>query len=218
MKLLLIEDDPLIGHGISQAMQEERHYLDWIKDGAAALAALDADSYDAILLDLGLPKVDGTEILQQLRQRGDGTPVIVITARDAVADRIKGLDLGADDYLVKPFSLGELQARLRAVSRRNTGTGSPLLQTASLKLDPNSALVEVDGRQEQLSSREFMLLEILIRRPGQIFSREQLESRVYSLDDDIASNAIEVLIHALRKKLGKGAIKNIRGLGWMVHP
>lgn len=216
MKILLVEDDPLIGHGIRTALTDANHNLEWIKDGAQALAAIQSADYDAILLDLGLPNVDGTEVLRQLRQAGHSESVIIITARDGLDDRIKGLDLGADDYLVKPFAISELQARLRAVARRKTDTASPALQTSALKLDPNTGMVEVHGEAVQLSAREFALLEALMRRAGQVFNREQLESKVYSIDDDIASNAIEVLIHALRKKLGKEAIKNIRGLGWMV--
>ncbi|NVK32724.1 MAG: response regulator [Gammaproteobacteria bacterium] len=216
MKILLVEDDPLIGHGIRTALTDANHNLEWIKDGAQAIAAIQSADYDAILLDLGLPNVDGTEVLRQLRQARHSESVIIITARDGLDDRIKGLDLGADDYLVKPFAISELQARLRAVARRKTDTASPALQTSALKLDPNTGMVEVHGEAVQLSAREFALLEALMRRAGQVFNREQLESKVYSIDDDIASNAIEVLIHALRKKLGKEAIKNIRGLGWMV--
>ena len=218
MKILLIEDDPLIGHGVSQAMTEANHNIEWLEQGAGALALLKSGDYDALLLDLGLPDLDGSEILRQLRQGDLGIPVIIITARDSVDDRISGLDLGADDYLVKPFSIAELQARLRAVSRRNQGSGAPVLETSNLKLDVKSATVSFGGKSHQLSAREFALLETLMRHPGQTFNREQLESKVYGLDEDIASNAIEFLIHGLRKKLSKNAIKNIRGLGWMVQP
>lgn len=218
MKILLIEDDPLIGHGVSQAMSEAKHNIEWLKQGAGALALLNSGDYDALLLDLGLPDLDGSEILRQLRQGDLGIPVIIITARDSVDDRISGLDLGADDYLVKPFSIAELQARLRAVSRRKQGSGAPVLETSNLKLDVNNAMVTIEGKSQQLSAREFALLETLMRHPGQTFNREQLESKVYGLDEDIASNAIEFLIHSLRKKLSKDAIKNIRGLGWMVQP
>lgn len=218
MKLLLIEDDPLIGHGVSQAMSDSNHNIEWLKQGAGAVNLLKSGDYDALLLDLGLPDLEGADILRQIRQRGLGIPVIIITARDSIEDRIYGLDLGADDYLVKPFSIAELQARLRAISRRNQGTGAPVLETSCMELDVNSATVMIDGETHQLSAREFSLLEALIMRAGQTFSREQLESKVYGLDEDIASNAIEFIIHGLRKKLGKDSIKNIRGLGWMVQP
>ncbi|WP_415896557.1 response regulator [Neptuniibacter sp. QD72_48] len=218
MKLLLIEDDPLIGHGVSQAMTESNQNIEWIQQAAGALDLLKSGDYDALLLDLGLPDLDGFEILRQIRQAGLGIPVIIITARDGVDDRINGLDLGADDYLIKPFSIAELQARLRAISRRNQGAGTPVLETSSMKLDVKNATVIVERETYQLSAREFALLETLMMRAGQTFNREQLESKVYGLDDDIASNAIEFIIHGLRKKLGKGSIKNIRGLGWMVQP
>ena len=218
MKLLLIEDDPLIGHGVSRAMSDANHNVEWLKQGAGALELIRKGDFDALLLDLGLPDQDGAEILQQLRKRELNIPVIIITARDSVDDRIKGLDLGADDYLVKPFSTAELQARLRAVSPRKQGSGAPVLETSRLVLDVNNATVTFQGHSQQLSAREFSLLEALMRSAGKTFSREQLESKVYGNEDDIGSNAIEFLIHGLRKKLSKDSIKNIRGLGWMVEP
>lgn len=218
MKLLLIEDDPLIGHGVSQAMSEANHNIEWLRQGAGAVKLLRSGDYDALLLDLGLPDLDGSDILYQLRQGGLSIPVIIITARDSVDDRISGLDSGADDYLVKPFSIAELQARLRAVTRRKQGSGAPVLETSRLKLDVNNATVTFEGNTHQLSAREFALLEVLMMRAGKTFSREQLESKVYGLDEDIASNAIEFIIHGLRKKMSKDSIKNIRGLGWMVQP
>lgn len=217
MKILLIEDDPLIGHGVSQAMSEANHNIEWLKQGSGAVELIRTGDYDALLLDLGLPDLDGSEILQQLRQGALSIPVIIITARDSVDDRITGLDLGADDYLVKPFSIAELQARLRAVSRRKQGSGAPVLETSRLKLDLNNASVTFEGESHQLSAREFALLEALMLRAGQTFSREQLESKVYGTEEDIASNAIEFIIYGLRKKLSKDSIKNIRGLGWMVQ-
>ena len=218
MKILLIEDDPLIGHGVSRAMSDANHNVEWLKQGAGAIELIRSGDFDALLLDLGLPDQDGSEILQQLRQGSLNIPVIIITARDSVDDRISGLDLGADDYLVKPFSIAELQARLRAVSRRKQGSGAPILETSRLVLDVNNATVTFEGSSQQLSAREFALLEALMRSAGKTFSREQLESKVYGHDDDIASNAIEFIIHGLRKKLSKDCIKNIRGLGWMVEP
>jgi len=218
MKILLIEDDPLIGHGVTRALSEASHNIDWLKKGAGAVESIKAGDYDALLLDLGLPDQDGSEILQQLRQGALNIPVIIITARDSIDDRIAGLDLGADDYLVKPFSIGELQARLRAVSRRRQGSGAPILETSCMRLDVNNATVTLEGESYQLTAREFALLEALMLHAGQAFSREQLESKVYGIEEEIASNAIEVIIHGLRKKLSKNSIKNIRGLGWMVQP
>lgn len=218
MKILLIEDDPLIGHGVSRALSEANHNVEWLKQGAGALEMIRGGDFDALLLDLGLPDLDGSEILRQLRQAALNIPVIILTARDSIDDRINGLDLGADDYLVKPFSIAELQARLRAVSRRKQGTGAPVIETSRMVLDVNDATVTFAGSSQQLSAREFALLEALMRNAGKTFSREQLESKVYGNDDEVASNAIEFLIHGLRKKLSKDSIKNIRGLGWMVEP
>lgn len=217
MRILLVEDDPLIGHGVTHALAEANHTYHWVKDGNAALEAFKNEHFDAVLLDLGLPGMDGTAVLRQLRERGNSLPVIIITARDGIEDRIQGLDLGADDYLIKPFSLGELQARLRAAARRHVGTGSPVLQTARLQLNPATAIAHGEHGEESLSARELALLQSLMYRPGQVFSREQLESHVYGWNEEVASNAIEVIIHGLRKKLGKQAIKNIRGLGWVVE-
>lgn len=217
MRILLVEDDPLIGHGVSQSLLEASHTCLWVKDGKAAMTALVDDGFDAVLLDLGLPGMDGTAVLRQLRERGKDIPIIIITARDGVQDRIQGLDLGADDYLVKPFSLGELQARLRAVARRHVGSGSPQLATARLQLNPATAMAHGESGEVVLSARELALLQALMYRPGQVLSREQLEAHVYSHGEEVASNALEVVIHGLRKKLGKQAIRNIRGLGWMVE-
>ncbi|MGQ7843385.1 response regulator transcription factor [Granulosicoccus sp. 3-233] len=217
MRILLVEDDPLIGHGVSQSLLEASHACEWVKDGKAAMAALNDEGFDAVLLDLGLPGMDGTAVLQQLRARGKDVPVIIITARDGVQDRIQGLDLGADDYLVKPFSLGELQARLRAVARRHAGSGSPQLATARVQLNPATAMARGESGEVALSARELALLQALMYRPGQVLSREQLEAHVYNQGEEVASNALEVVIHGLRRKLGKQAIRNIRGLGWMVE-
>ena len=217
MHILLVEDDPLIGHGVTQALAEAHYTSLWVKDGKAALKAIADHTFDAVLLDLGLPKMDGTRVLSTLRENGNTLPVIIITARDSVAERIQGLDLGADDYLVKPFSLGELQARLRAVARRHVGSGSPILETSHLTLDPLTAVAQGELGEVVLSARELALLQTLLYRPNQVFSREQLETHVYGPNEEQASNAIEVIIHGLRKKLGKNAVKNIRGLGWLVE-
>lgn len=216
MRILLAEDDRLIGTAIQQALRDAAHALDWVLDGASALTAVTTQPYDIVLLDLGLPRQDGFSVLHHLRQRGQSVPVIIITARDAVEDRIKGLDLGADDYLVKPFSIAELQARIRAVARRRHGTGSPLLSNGILELDPSTHTVTRNATSHTLSAREYALLEALLLRPGTILSRSELEERVYGWNEEVESNAVEFLIHALRKKLGKDAIQNIRGAGWFV--
>lgn len=216
MRILLVEDDLLIGQAIEQALQDATLAVDWVKDGDTALLALKAEEYSLLLLDLGLPNKNGFEVLRLLRQNKHTVPVIIITARDAIEDRIKGLDFGADDYLVKPFSIDELQARIRAVIRRNNGNASPLLSNDILTLDPASREVIRNSTVFTLSSREYSLLHALILRPGSILSRTELEERIYGWNEEVASNAIEFIIHGLRKKLGKDAIKNIRGLGWMV--
>lgn len=216
MRILLVEDDPLIGQAIEQALQDAALTVNWVQDGETALSALKTEDYSLLLLDLGLPKKDGFDVLRLLRHNKHPVPVIIITARDAVEDRIKGLDYGADDYLVKPFSIDELQARIRAVIRRNHGNATPLLGNDTLTLDPASREVSRDSTVYTLSSREYALLHALMLRPGSILSRAELEERIYGWNEEVASNAIEFIIHGLRKKLGKDAIKNIRGLGWMV--
>ena len=216
MRILLIEDDPLIGTAIEQALNDAHYSVDWVKDGQQGLSAALAQDYSAILLDLGLPKKDGLDILKTLRDQQNLSPVIITTARDAVEDRIKGLDLGADDYLVKPFKVSELQARIRAVTRRNQGAGRSVLECGDLMLDKATAECFLSGKKISLSAREFTLMRILMLRPGRVFSKEELEEQVYGWNEEIASNAIEFIIHGLRKKLGKSAIKNIRGLGWMI--
>ncbi len=216
MRILLVEDDPLIGRAVKQALHDASFAVDWVQDGETALSVIKTEDYALMLLDLGIPKKDGFEVLRILRQGKQALPVIIITARDAVEDRIKGLDYGADDYLVKPFSIDELQARIRAVVRRNHGSANPLLTNDILTLDPASRDVTRDGKIHSLSSREYALLHALMLRPGSILSRSELEERIYGWNEEVASNAIEFIIHGLRKKLGKDAIKNVRGLGWMV--
>jgi two-component system OmpR family response regulator len=216
MRLLLAEDDRLIGKAIQQALRDAAYALDWVLDGEAALSAVTTQPYDLLLLDLGLPRKDGLVVLQQLRQGKHPLPVIIITARDALEDRIKGLDLGADDYLVKPFAVNELLARIRAVSRRQQGTGSPLLSNGILALDPATHTVTRDEATCTLSAREYALLEALLVRPGTILSRTELEDRIYGWNEEVESNAVEFIIYSLRKKLGSDAIKNVRGVGWMV--
>lgn len=216
MRILLAEDDRLIGSAIQQAFRDAAYALDWVQDGESAITAITAQAYDLLLLDLGLPGKDGLTVLRQLRQARHMLPVIVITARDGLDDRIQGLDLGADDFIVKPFAMNELLARTRAVSRRHQGTGSPMLGNGILELDPASHEVTRDEATFTLSAREFALLQALLLRPGTILSRVELEDRIYGWNEEVESNAVEFIIHSLRKKLGNDAIKNVRGVGWMV--
>ena len=216
MRILLAEDDRLIGTAIQQALKDASYALDWVVDGESALTAIITHSYDLMLLDLGLPRKDGTALLHQLRQQKQTLPVIIITARDALEDRVKGLDLGADDYLVKPFAIGELLARIRAVTRRHQGTGNPFLSNGILELDPVTHVVTRGNISSTLSAREYALLHALLSHPGAILSRAELEERIYGWNEEVESNVVEFIIHSLRKKLGSDAIKNIRGVGWMV--
>ncbi|PUA17780.1 response regulator transcription factor [Glaciimonas sp. PCH181] len=220
MRVLLVEDDRMIGEAIQMALRDASYTVDWAHDGNAALnATLATDhpaSYDLMLLDLGLPQLDGVEVLRQLRQRGSTLPVLIVTARDAVDDRIRGLDLGADDYVVKPFEMGELLARMRALIRRQAGNATPLMTNGALSLDPTTREVTFENIVTRLSAREFALLHALLLRPGAILSRQELENRLYGWNEEVESNAVEFLIHSIRKKLGAASIKNVRGLGWMV--
>ncbi len=215
MRILLVEDDESIGNAIKQALNDATYAVNWVQDGITALSSLTTEDYSLVLLDLGLPGKNGLEVLHELRKTKN-LPVIIITARDAVEDRIQGLDLGADDYLVKPFSIDELHARMRAVVRRNHGVANPIICNTILALDPATREVNRDGESYLLSAREYALLQTLMLRPGTIFSRDNLEESIYGWNEEVASNAIEFIIHALRKKLGKDAIKNVRGMGWMV--
>jgi len=216
MRLLLVEDDPMIGEALVRGLRGDGFALDWAHDADQADTALRTQPYDLALLDLGLPRGDGLSLLRALRARGDAMPVLIVTARDAVADRIAGLDAGADDYLVKPFDLDELAARIRAVLRRRAGRGTPLLQAGPVSLDPATHRVTVRGEPVTLSAREFALLRALLDRPGAVLSRAQLEERLYGWDDAVGSNAVEVHLHALRRKLGPGVVRNLRGVGWSV--
>ncbi len=214
MRLLLVEDDEMIGAAAREGLRQEGHAIDWVRDGAQAEAAAANGVYDLVLLDLGLPRRDGLSVLRNLRAKHNEVPVLVITARDAVADRVAGLDAGADDYLVKPFDLDELAARVRAVLRRRAGRSSSVLRIGELEIDTAARQVRWKDRNVMLSAREYALLEALADRPGAFLSRAQLEERLYGWDEEIGSNAVEVHIHALRRKLDPALIRNVRGLGY----
>jgi two-component system response regulator QseB len=216
MRLLLVEDDRMIGEGVQKGLRQDGFSVDWVQDGRSAELALEAESYDCVLLDLGLPNKDGIEVLRALRARRNDVPVVVVTARDAVAARIKGLNTGADDYVVKPFDLDELAARVRAVVRRREGRAEPEIEHLGLRLNPATHEASLGGRPLPLSAREFAVLEALVARPGAILSRAQLEERLYGWGEEVESNAVEVFIHGLRKKLGAEFIRTVRGVGYMV--
>lgn len=216
MRTLLIEDDRMIGNSLTKALQRAGLVVDWAKDGVAGEAALAAGGYVAVLLDLGLPRRAGLDVLAAARSRGDRTPILILTARDAVTDRVAGLDLGADDYIVKPFELSELVARLRAVIRRSDGHAQSVVGTEELQLDLRTREIIYRSARAKLSAREFALLHALVEHPGAILSRRQLEERIYGWDDAVSSNAVEVIIHGLRRRFGTEVIRNVRGLGWKV--
>lgn len=217
MRVLLVEDDPMIGAAVQAALKDASYAADWVRDGPSALTTASAQHYDLVLLDLGLPGKDGLEVLAGIRAAGDPVPLLILTARDALDDRLQGLDGGADDYLMKPFDMAELLARMRAVLRRKGGTGAPALSNGLVMLDPVTKMASVPGREPAaLSAREFSLLHALLIRPGAILSRRELEDRIYGWGEEVESNAVEFLIHGLRRKLGADIIRNVRGLGWMV--
>ena len=216
MRVLLVEDDPMIGSVVQQELRDSSYAVDWVRDGDAALTAMASLSYSLVLLDLGLPRVEGMEVLRAIRAAGNGVPVLVLTARDTTEDLVAGLDGGADDYLVKPFQMSELLARMRALTRRKENTVGPTLANGVVALDPATHEATANGETVRLTSREFALLHALLLRPGAILSRTELENRIYGWNEEVESNAVEFLIHALRKKLGSDTIKNVRGVGWMV--
>ena len=218
MRLLLVEDDLMIGEAIRAGLKRVAVAVDWVRTAAEAASALDTEPYELLLLDLGLPGADGLTLLRDLRQRGRDTPVLIITARDAVADRVAGLDAGADDYLVKPFDLEELAARIRALLRRKSGRAGPQLEHLGVALDPATRRVTREGEEVLLSPREFALLELLLERPGTILSRAQIEERLYGWGEEVESNAVEVHVHGLRRKLGAQFILTVRGVGYRVRP
>jgi len=217
MRVLLVEDDAMIGAAVQAALKDAAYATDWIRNGQAALATLAAQHYDFVLLDLGLPGKDGLEVLRTIRARDEAVPLMIVTARDGLDSRLNGLDAGADDYVIKPFQMAELLARMRAVLRRKSGAAKPLLENGVISLDPSTRAASVRGQApRQLSAREFSLLQALLIRPGAILSRTELEDRIYGWGEEVESNAVEFLIHAVRRKLGAEAIKNVRGVGWMV--
>ena len=216
MRLLLVEDDAMIGTSVQHGLRQDGFTVDWVRDGQAAELALGAESYDLVVLDLGLPKKPGLEVLRGLRRKKNLVPVLVLTARDAVSDRVTGLDAGADDYLVKPFDLDELAARIRALLRRRAGRADPLIRHGNLTLNPATRESTFNGKPLVLSVREFAVIQTLLDRPGAIMSRTQIEERLYGWGEEVESNAVEVYIHALRRKLGADFIKTVRGAGYMV--
>ncbi|MBB5205059.1 DNA-binding response OmpR family regulator [Inhella inkyongensis] len=218
MRILLAEDDALLGDGLRAGLQQHGFQVDWVRDGAAAECELRASPYAAAVLDLGLPRLDGLEVLARVRAAGCTVPVLVLTARDAIPDRIQGLDLGADDYVVKPIDLQELAARLRALARRAPNTHEPVLHWGSLSLDPARRQVTLDGVEQSLSTREFDLLALLLRHGGRVLSREQLEQGLYGWGQEVDSNAIEFHVHHLRRKLGAAWIETVRGVGYRLRP
>jgi two-component system OmpR family response regulator len=217
MQILLVEDDEMIGRAIEQALLDAGEEVRWVQSGLDASALLIRHPFAILLLDLGLPRRDGLAVLQELRARGDEVPVILITARDGLEDRIRGLDAGADDYLVKPFDVTELLARTRALARRRIGRVTPVLSNGVVTLDPTMKLASVNGQSITLSKREYALLRELLLRPGAILSRSQLEERIYGAGEEVESNVVDFIIHGLRKKLGATAVLNVRGLGWCVE-
>lgn len=214
MRILLVEDDTLLGSGLLTGLQHDGYAVDWVKKGTAALTAITNTPYDAIILDIGLPEMSGLEVLSNARKKGITTPVLMLTAQDAIADRITGLDTGADDYLTKPFALDELCARLRALTRRSRGLSSQLIHYKDITIDPSAHCVTQNKVPVELSRREFSLLEELISSAGRVLSRSYLEEKLYNWGNEIESNTIEVYIHHLRKKFGTDLIKTIRGVGY----
>ncbi|MCY1278717.1 Transcriptional regulatory protein QseB [compost metagenome] len=217
MRLLLVEDDIALGEGVRAGLRQEGYTIDWLQDGASALHALREETFDLLLLDLGLPRLDGLGVLQRLRAGGSTVPVLVLTARDATSDRIAGLDAGADDYLVKPFDLDELKARLRALLRRSAGRARMLIEHGGVSLDPATQQVLYQGQNVTLTPKEYLLLHELLAQPGKVFTRERLTQLLYGWDEEAESNTLEVHIHHLRKKLYGELIRTVRGIGYLVE-
>ena len=216
MRVLVVEDDLMIGESLSEALQDEAYTVDWVKDGRQAILTLRVQPYDIILLDLGLPEVDGMDVLTAIRDAKIETPVLILTARDQLKDRIAGLDSGADDYVVKPFELGEVFARMRVLIRRAQGKADNQVMVGNLSLDTAHKRVMMDGSPIDLTAKEYMLLTTFMLSPEKVMSKNELEDSLYGWGGEVESNAIEFLIHSLRKKVGQDRIKNVRGLGWYI--
>lgn len=216
MRILVVEDDSLLGDGIQAGLRQHGFTVDWVRDGVAAMHAIEAEPYTAVVLDLGLPRRSGLEVLKHLRQEKNPVPVLILTARDTVEDRITGLDAGADDYLVKPFDLGELSARLRALIRRASGSASAIITIGPLSLDPAARIVSYHNEAKSLSAREFDLLQVFMSNAGRVLTREQLASALYAWGEEIESNAIDVHLHHLRKKLSPDIVQTLRGVGYLM--
>ncbi|HEX6828523.1 MAG TPA: response regulator [Burkholderiales bacterium] len=217
MRILLVEDDALLGDGVRAGLIQDGYAVDWVKDGVAALTALDAERYEMVLLDLALPRMSGLDLLGSLRAKGNAVPVLILTAKDRVTDRIAGLDAGADDYLVKPFDLNELAARIRALTRRQTGRAEPVIRHGEIVLDPAAHMVSHRGKPVDLSPREFAVLHELLQNMGTVLSKHRLEQSLYGWEQEVESNAVEVHVHHLRRKLGQGLIKTLRGIGYTIE-
>jgi two-component system response regulator QseB len=218
VRILLVEDDELLGAGIRDTLERANYAVEWVRNGAYALSALERDGFDAVILDLGLPGMDGLEVLRRARAAGSKCPVLVLSARDAAAQRVEGLDAGADDYLTKPFDAEELLARVRALQRRLRGAAVNILEHGPLRLDPASCSVLYEGRPIALRRREFMLLAKLLAAPGQVLTRAQLEESLYGWEGNVESNAVDVHIHKLRRKLYPEVIRTVRGIGYVADP
>jgi len=216
MRILLVEDDSGLGSGLQQALKPEGYTIDWLTDGLQALQALETDHFDLVILDLGLPRLDGLSVLRQIRAQGKDTPVLILTARDAVQDRIDGLDSGADDYLIKPFDMTELKARIRALLRRSSGRAQPTINLRGIEIDPSSQQVLYEGNTVALTRREYTLLYEMMSQPGHVFTRDKLQQMLYGWDEDVESNAMEVHIHHLRKKIFPKLIRTLRGIGYVI--
>ena len=218
MRVLLVEDDALLGDGIRVGLGQDGYTVDWVTDGLAATHALEVEPFDLVVLDINLPQKSGLEVLRQMRTQGKETPVLLLTARDTVADRVKGLDAGADDYLTKPFDLDELSARMRALLRRSKGRTASTIEHGGIQLDPAAHTVMLDGTPVDLSPGEYTLLQVLLEERGKVLSRARLEQAMYGWTKDIDSNTIEVFVHHLRKKFGNGLIRTVRGVGYVIDP
>lgn len=216
MRILVVEDDSLLGDALQMGLRQRGFDADWVKDGVAAELALRTGTFAAVVLDLGLPRLDGVELLRRERTRGSKLPVLILTARDAVEDRVRGFDTGADDYVIKPVDLDELAARLRALVRRSRGEAAPVLENGGLRLDPAARTVVYRGSPVELKAKEFNLLQELLLNAGRVLSRQQIEERLYAWGEEVESNAVEVHIHHLRRKLAPGLIRTVRGVGYML--